>query len=136
MAGFDLELALDAAAVSQAVEAAQDFLASQGVDARAAHRTALAVDELLTNAATHGGGAGRPARIRLEVLDDRVQVEVEDSAAPFDPRGARSAPTDGGLADRPIGGLGVLLVTKLSRDLDYAREKDRNRTTFHIAREA
>ena len=129
-----IPLVLEAGSVSSAVETAQTWLEEEGVDARAAMHVALTLDELLTNAATHGGAAGEAAEVRLAVQPDRVGVEIIDPAAAYDPRSAPKPDLGASLDDRPIGGLGVHLVTKLSRDLDYARDKDRNRTNYWIAR--
>ena len=135
MSAETIALTLDGPAISVAVEEAQTRLEAQGVDSRAAMHVALTLDELLTNALTHGGGQGRPADIRLTALDDRVEVEVVDGAAPFDPRSAPAPKLDTALAERAIGGLGVHLVMKLSRDLSYGWTGERNRTHYWIARE-
>ena len=134
MASFSLSLALEPDQISGAVETVQTRLEAEGVDARAALHVALTVDELLTNASTHGQGQGKAAAVRLELQADRVCVEVVDGAAAYDPRGAPKPELDAGLHERPIGGLGVHLVVKLSRDLAYARVNDRNRTNYWIAR--
>jgi anti-sigma regulatory factor (Ser/Thr protein kinase) len=125
---------LDPGSISVAIEGAQERLEAAGVDARAAMHVALTLDELLTNAATHGGAGGQAAEVRLKIGPDRVGVEIIDPAAAYDPRAAPRPDFDASLEDRRIGGLGVHLVMKLSRDLDYARDKDRNRTNYWIAR--
>ena len=135
MASLHLPVVLDADGISAGVERAQTWLEEDaGVDARAAMHVALTLDELLTNAATHGGAQGREAQVRLEVEADRVGVEITDPAAAYDPRQAPEPDVDASLEQRPVGGLGVHLVMKLSRDLDYSRDKDRNRTHYWIAR--
>jgi serine/threonine-protein kinase RsbW len=136
-ARLDIPLVLGADGVSAAVERAQNWLEEDAeVDARAAMHVALTLDELLTNASTHGGAKGQPAEVKLQVLPDRVGVEITDPAAAYDPRQAPKPDVNASLEDRPIGGLGVHLVMKLSRDLAYARDKDRNRTNYWIARSA
>ena len=134
MTELSIPLVLDAASISAATETAQDWLGEAGVDARAAMHVALTLDELLTNAMTHGGAPGQPAQVKLSLLADRVGVEIVDPAAAYDPRNAPRPDLNATLQDRPIGGLGVHLVMKLSRDLDYARDKGRNRTNYWIAR--
>ena len=132
--GMVVPLILDAVSISAAVEQAQDWLEEGGVDPRTAMHVALTLDELLTNAATHGGAPGQAAEVRLEVLPDRVAVEIVDPAEAYDPRSAPKPDVGASLEDRPIGGLGVHLVMKLSRDLAWARDNDRNRTNYWIAR--
>ena len=136
MAELSIPLILDAASISAATEQAQLWLDEARVDARAGMHVALTLDELLTNAMTHGGAAGLPAEVKLSLLADRVGVEIVDPAAAYDPRSAPQPDLDASLQDRQIGGLGVHLVMKLSRDLDYARDKGRNRTKYWIARGA
>ena len=135
MASLDLHVVLRPDGISAAVEQAQGWLEEEAeVDARAAMHVALTLDELLTNAATHGGAEGQEATVRLEVGADRVGVEIVDGAAAYDPRRAPTPDFDASLEERRIGGLGVHLVIKLSRDLAYSRDKDRNRTNYWIAR--
>ncbi len=134
MTDLSIPLVLDAASISVVTEQAQDWLDEAGVDARAAMHVALTLDELLTNAMTHGGAPGLPAEVRLSLMPDRIGVEIVDPAAPYDPRNAPQPDLDASLQDRPIGGLGVHLVMKLSRDLEYARDNGRNRTNYWIAR--
>ena len=135
MAALDLQLTLDGEGISAAVERAQTWLEEDArVDARAAMHVALTLDELLTNASSHGGAAGKAAEVRLEVAPDRVAVEIVDPAAEFDPRNAPAPDLDARLEDKRIGGLGVHLVMRLSNELAYARNGDLNRTNYWIAR--
>ena len=134
MSSLDIPLTLEKASISVAVETAQGWLEEAGVDPRAAMHVALTLDELLTNASTHGGAEGQAAQVRLDVHPDRVGVQIVDPAAAYDPRSAPKPDVGASLEDRPIGGLGVHLVMKLSRDLAYARDNDRNRTNYWIAR--
>ncbi len=135
MAALELALVLDLDGISAAVERAQAWLEEEAeVDARAAMHVALTLDELLTNASTHGGAGGQGAQVRLEVKADRVGVQITDPAAEFDPRHAPTPDLKARLEDKKIGGLGVHLVLKLSSELTYVRDKDRNRTNYWIAR--
>ena len=137
MAVLDFPLVLDTDGISAAVERAQTWLEEEAdVDARAAMHVALTLDELLTNASTHGGAGGKDAEIRLEVQPDRVGVQIIDPAGEYDPRQAPAPDLDARLEDKKIGGLGVHLVMRLSSDLTYVRDRDRNRTNYWIARRA
>jgi anti-sigma regulatory factor (Ser/Thr protein kinase) len=133
MADFVAAVMPEPEAISDLTERAQTFLAESGVDARAAHHVALVLDELLTNLASHGAGKA-PASVRLTVADDRVDAEVVDSGAPFDPRRAPNVDVSVPVADRPIGGLGLLLVHRVTEGLDYKRAGDCNYTNFSVRR--
>jgi len=110
------------------------FLSAQGVDPRATHHVALVLEEMLTNLGTHGNCRDIPAKIAVKVGEDKVIGEVIDAGPPFDPRLAPQPLLDGEMADFPIGGLGLHLVRKLSSDLDYARRRGENFTSFAISR--
>jgi len=111
------------------------FLEQQGVDARAAHHTGLVLSEILTNLATHGACRDRPAKIAVTIGPDKVTGEIVDSGPPFDPRLAPEPSLDVSLDERPIGGLGLFLVRKLTSSLEYARRNDENCMIFAIRRE-
>jgi serine/threonine-protein kinase RsbW len=112
-----------------------EFLEQQAVDVRAAHHTGLVLSEVLTNLATHGGCCDRPAKIAVTVGPDRVTGEIVDSGPPFDPRLAPEPSLDVSLDERPIGGLGLFLVRKLTSSLEYTRRNDENCMIFAIRRE-
>src|SRR5215813_4487778 len=134
MADFVADIVLDLDAISTLAEQANAFLAQSGVDPRAAHHVALVIDELLSNVASHGGAARTPASVRLTVWPDRVQAQVTDYGAKFDPRTAPNIDESAAVGDRRIGGLGLLLTHRVTDGLDYERDGDRNRTTLWIRR--
>jgi serine/threonine-protein kinase RsbW len=68
------------------------------------------------------------------VTPDKVTGEIVDKGPPFDPRLAPDPSVDVAADDRPIGGLGLYLVRKLSCSLEYARRNDENCMTFAIGR--
>jgi anti-sigma regulatory factor (Ser/Thr protein kinase) len=131
---FETSTLATAAAISELTDRVMAFLDAQGVDIRATHHTALVLDEILTNLGTHGACAGSTAMVAVVVEPERVTGQIVDAGPPFDPRQARDPALDLVLADRPIGGLGLYLVRKLSATLEYARRNDQNCTTFAISR--
>jgi anti-sigma regulatory factor (Ser/Thr protein kinase) len=135
MAVFVAELTAKLDAISALTEQAAKFLADSGVDTRAVHHVALVLDELLTNVATYGGTIEPPVSIRLTISPDRVTAEVVDGGMMFDPRDDRNLEVPASVEERPIGGLGLLLVRRVTESLAYERVGDRNRTIFSICRE-
>lgn len=121
-------------AISALTEQVTDFLGKAGVDERCAHHIAIALDEVLTNVATHGGAPLTSASVSVEVHADRVSAEVLDHGAPFDPRQARDPNPAVAPVDRPVGGLGLMLVRQVVCELGYERRGDRNWTRFSMAR--
>jgi anti-sigma regulatory factor (Ser/Thr protein kinase) len=102
-------------------------------------RLTLIVEELFSNTVAHGHGGDCDAEIGLTLTaaDGEVSLLYEDAAPPFDPLAAPLPASEGHAADateRPVGGLGVLLVRKLVRDARYAYENGRNRLWLALAR--
>jgi serine/threonine-protein kinase RsbW len=134
MADFVAELTARQDAISALTERAAKFLADCGVDARAVHHVTLVLDELLTNVATHGGTIETAVSIRLTTWPKRVTAEVIDSGAMFDPSIERNLDIPVDLEEFPVGGLGLLLMRRVTEDLAYERVGDRNRTVFSVSR--
>jgi serine/threonine-protein kinase RsbW len=121
-------------AIAELTGEVMGFLDAHGVELRAAHHTALILEEILTNLGTHGDCPDRPARIVVVVEPDKVTGEIVDSGPPFDPRHAPDPSLNLSADDRPTGGLGLYLVRKLSRALEYARRNEENCTNFAVNR--
>lgn len=119
----------------------EDFCARHGVARRDSLRLALVAEELFTNVVEHGhgGGAEAPVRIELAVARGRLELTIEDRAAPFDPIAyaqEQPAALDGGVDERPIGGLGLHLVRQFAAEARYARIEGCNRVWILLETEA
>jgi len=129
------------ASLAEAIAFVETFCADRGVTVSDGLRLSLVVEELFTNTVMHGHGGDSDAPVRLGLRADATQLELsyEDSAAPFDPldRVARS-PVDAaaGVADRPIGQLGIALVVSMAERISYVREDGRNRIVLALRRQA
>jgi serine/threonine-protein kinase RsbW len=134
MADFAAELTAKQDAISALTARVGAFLAQSGVDARAAHHMALVLDELLTNVAVHSGAIEPAVSVSLTISPERVTAEMVDDGAMFDPRVERHPDVSASVEERPVGGLGLLLVQQVTEGLAYERAQDRNRTTFSICR--
>ena len=98
-------------------------------------RLTLLVEELFTNTVIHGHGADSDAPVRLdcEVAPGRITLVYEDTGPPHDPFAAVASPDpDAEVQDRPVGGLGVLLVSAMAQQVEYQRAGDRNRIMLVI----
>lgn len=72
--------------------------------------------------------------VRVEPGDTRFAVEVIDEGVPFDPLALEEPDLRAKAAERPIGGLGILLVRRLMDEVAYRREGTRNVLTLVISR--
>jgi len=110
-----------------------EMCAAAGLDRAMGLRITLLVEELFTNTVVHGHGADSDAPVRLdcEVAPGRITLLYEDTGPPHDPFAAVASPDpDAGVQDRPVGGLGVLLVSAMARHVEYRRADDRNRISL------
>ena len=92
-------------------------------------RLTLLVEELFTNTVAHGHGQDSEAPVRLvfDVAPGRVGLLYEDTGRPHNPFAA-IAPPDGaaGVEERPVGGLGLVLIAALASEVQYRREDGKN----------
>jgi serine/threonine-protein kinase RsbW len=96
----------------------------------------LLVEELFVNTVTHGHGrdSEEPVSLAVDVRPGRVALSYEDTAPPYDPFRAVTPPDPtAGVEERPVGGLGVLLVSALARDAEYRRADDKNHIRLVVA---
>lgn len=135
-APFTAEVLPQPEAISALTGQVMDYLSAAGVDPRAAHHVALALDELLVNLGSHGGAADRPASVRIAVEPDKVRAEVIDTGAEFDIRQAADPVLGDTIEDREVGGLGLFLVRQFASEIGYERRDGVNCTTFAVARAA
>ena len=95
----------------------------------------LVLDELITNAVTHGSFEvpDPTVDVHLETNGENVTLTMEDNGSPFDPTQMKSEDVDTSsvLEDRPVGGLGLHLVRTFAHDMSYEFVDGRNRLTLH-----
>ncbi len=63
----------------------------------------------------------------------RLFVTISDDGIPFNPIEEEAPDTTLPVEDRSIGGLGIMLVRKLSDKLTYKRDLNRNVVTFMMS---
>jgi len=138
-----LALTRDHVGVSVAVEQIEGMLVDAGCGATEAQLFAAAAEEILVNVANHAWPAGEEhgfdAWLSLTPGAGTLQVRlvVEDDGVAFDPTQQAPVPdVDADLDDRPIGGLGVFMVRRLTDEQRYVRIGGRNvmaiGKTFHL----
>jgi len=110
-----------------------------GVDPRTMAVLMLVCEELFENSVQHGyqdapnGASGQPIWLALAVTGEAIDAVYEDAAPAYDPFARVSTPDYSGPADTwRVGGLGIPLVTQLTRDLRYEHTGTRNRISFSV----
>lgn len=118
----------------EAVPAAQAFLAQalrrNGVAADLVARGELILEELFRNSVLHGYRGDPHGAIWIGSTGDPAAFWYEDAAPAFDPLTAApgaAGPLPGRPVDeQPVGGIGLLLIRKMARRVDYCRRDGRN----------
>ena len=92
----------------------------------------LVLEELFMNVARY---AYTPAQGDVEVgyareAPGRLAVEISDSGRAFNPLASDPPDFSRGLADRPLGGMGIFLVKTIADSIRYQRDGDFNRLSF------
>ena len=118
--------------LDRVTEAFEEFASAGAVPDAARRAVQIVLDELLSNTARCGRVGERAPVVTagFRVEDRTLHVELVDDGIPFDPFGREEPDTTLPLEERPIGGLGVMLVTRLVDGIRYDREGGRNRVRF------
>jgi len=114
----------------------RDFVRSGAVAAQVPaeelEKLDLVLEEILMNIARYAYVPGTGAAEVAVAADGpgKLSIEISDWGNAFNPLEVEPPDFSRGLADRPIGGLGVFLIRSLVSSIDYRREADRNILSF------
>lgn len=94
-----------------------------------ANEVELIFEEWLTNISSYGFTAQPDPKIhiRIQAERDHARLEVSDNGTTFDPTRRKDPDLSIPAEQRPIGGLGIFMMKKLSRNMVYERVGDWNR---------
>jgi serine/threonine-protein kinase RsbW len=127
-----LTLPASPGSISAFSEFVRDGAAAAGIDTQEFGKLELVLEEILINVARY---AYTPETGAVEVAyaqagPRKIRIEIADFGRVFNPLEADPPDLSRGLADRPIGGLGVFLVRSMVDSIDYRREQNRNVLSF------
>ncbi len=129
------ELTLDATPenVDRAIEFVDEILEEYGCKRSVQMEIEVAVDELFSNIAhyAYDPGTGN-ATVRVDVTEDPLSVEITfvDGGKPYDPLAKADPDTTQSIEERPIGGMGILIVKKSMDAVDYEYKDGKNILTI------
>ena len=97
-------------------------------DKALSNRIKLAVEEVVVNIMDYAYVADVKGQVKVEAManDERLRFILTDSGRAFDPTAVSRADTTLTVEDRPIGGLGILLVRNLMDSINYERIDGQN----------
>lgn len=92
------------------------------------YQVKLALEEALVNVINYAypGKKNQPIWLEAELGADFVQFVLVDEGVPFDPTQHETSDLTVPLEERQIGGLGILLISKLMKEIDYEYKDGRN----------
>jgi serine/threonine-protein kinase RsbW len=97
------------------------------------NRLDLIMEEFFMNVARHAYPEGQPGDIELAYAvpaPGTLHVEISDMGKMFNPLASSPPDFTRGVADRPLGGMGIFLVNKLADSLSYRWLDNRNTISF------
>ena len=103
-----------------------------GIDAKIAKQIKLAVEEAVVNVIDYAYPSEMTGNIDVQATSDGqcLKFVITDNGVAFDPTKEVKADTTLSAEDRPIGGLGILLVRELMNSINYERTNGRNVLTL------
>lgn len=86
----------------------------------------LVLEEAVVNVMNYAypGMSGMPVSIDAEKCGECIRFTIDDAGVPFDPTGSPMPDIESG--EMKIGGLGILLIMKLSKTVTYQRREGHN----------
>jgi len=129
---FSVDLPIAISAVETCRLALLDYLAPLALDDRVINRLEVVLEELVSNVVRHAGLATK-LTLSASTGDDCISICLEDDGAAFNPLAAEeNAPFDK-LEDAALGGLGIPLIKRLTRSVEYDRSDGLNRMRVVLA---
>lgn len=115
----------DLASLTAMRDFVRDAADSSGPDAQAVADMVLAVNEATTNLVLYGY-RGEPGTIEIEVGYEGKDLVVclRDWSPPFDPAQVPDRDVTEPLEQRPLGGLGIFMMRRLTDELIYRSRPD------------
>jgi sigma-B regulation protein RsbU (phosphoserine phosphatase) len=110
----------------------KDVFGRLDIEPKLARDIRLAVEEAVVNVIDYAYPRGMEGDVAVDVSSNghQVKVIISDTGTPFDPTKENRADTTLSVEDRPIGGLGILLVRKLMDSINYERINGKNVLTL------
>ena len=114
------------ACAEESLGPAVDFIraAISGFDRRRVAEALNAADEVVSNVVNYSESAG--FRIAVARGRDRVRLVISDSGRPYNPLSHADPDVHAAIDDRPVGGLGLVMVKRLVDRVTYARDGEDN----------
>ena len=126
---FHILLANDIQEVANVIDRLELFFVEEAIDLKQGLRFCLAIDELITNILSYGlvDRSDGAVSLLVEHRDGELHAEIADNGPKFDPFSVETHAPSGSLAEREVGGLGIVLVKAVMDSLEYQHDGGFNR---------
>ena len=128
----ELMLTNDVDQVPQLNEFVDTVCEAVGFDMATTMQMNLAMEEAVVNVMNYAYPQGTTGDIHIVAAanDKRLKFVISDSGMPFDPTMRKEVDTTLSAEERPIGGLGIHLITQLMDSINYERRDNKNVLTL------
>ena len=110
----------------------EDIASQWGIPPAVGMSVNLALEEAFANIVNYAFKDELPHEIafRFQKKDDQLVISISDDGQSFDPTKKSAPDLTLPAEERPIGGLGILLVTKIMDKVEYKRMDNTNQLTL------
>ncbi len=117
--------------VKTAISFVEKNAEKDNIDKSFTKKLLVAVDEIFSNIAKYAYGENKETgtvfmRYSYALKTKELSITFVDKGVAFDPTEAKSPDTSLSAEERPIGGLGIMLVKKIMDEVEYDRRNDKN----------
>lgn len=70
-------------------------------------------------------------KVSLTLVDHMLTIKITDDGIPFNPLSQQQPDITLSAEERPVGGLGIFLISQIMDKMDYTRDKNQNILTLN-----
>ena len=112
--------------VERAAAWLEEFGTAAAIPGDVTAKLQVVLDEILSNVIRHAASAAGPIRLEARRRKQDVELSVTDDGPPFDPTQFKPVSAAVRVAERQVGGAGLLFVRALMDEIDFAHRNGRN----------
>ncbi len=131
-----IELRNEAAELDRAMREVSELMADDVRLSAVAAKVQIALDEMVGNMLRYGEFQPPidpfPISVEIGVDETTLTIVLVDSASGFNPLQAAKPDIGLSIEERPVGGLGIHLVTQVFDSVEYQRKDNKNRLTLKL----
>ena len=122
----------DVSELERVMSFVSDLCARNSISQETEYDLNLALDEIITNVATHAYPEGGEHHYTLQITmtHEEFVARIEDDGMEFNPTGHPPPDLDAPLEERKEGGLGIFLVRQIMTSVEYRRVAGKNLLTL------